>query len=521
MHKYSEHAPLGFGEVFKCISVVENPILEPISEPQQLSYNNMTANTDNGYRAFASSTAGNNWYNEESLPANDPTGNSATIDYSPSEAYGAFMDIPEELIEKGYRCLGCLFDYSDYDNAYIGQQLPTAAAANQYSFYFPDRWCELYYHGEEHHEGDSYPLKEWWFEGSNNGSTWTTLHHATDMQWTWRKGKYESPIFSNDTAYTHYRLRLHQDESWYWYGVALFKFYHVDYRITDPYIEIVKYKAATQDFNTQVIRKPLPANIPVAYECYNKEFNIPVDLAGRDPSLFLRLFYGSGHTGKFTGQMAKHCDIWTAETNWTHNNPGPFPNTYTFQITSTARWRINNHNNIMQSKLAGDFTIEFWAYQTRTDRGVVIQFDLDHNYRLLIDNIDQRWVPWVSTNGGGWDVLQGDSSYDANAAIDSTNSRGCEQIAQNKWQHVAFVHHGTMWYVFVDGILSMIRNREGTWYQSTDGIMIGRGHGDGNQWYGRLYDLRIWTIAKYTVPAGTTTAAQGTKFFTPETEPAI
>lgn len=290
--------------------------------------------------------------------------------------------------------------------------------------------------------------------------------------------------------------------------------------IIEPHIKCVRYNKYTDKFSDRIIHKPLGQYTPIPYQCYNQDFRVQVDLAGRYPDLFLRMFYGHGHTTQITGIMKDRCDVWTDGSNWSRNNEGPFPNTSTFQISDTARWRLNNNNNIMQSHLSGDFTIEFWAYQTKTNRGVVIQFDLDTNRRLLIDNYDQRWVPWVSTNGSSWDVLQGDT-YSANTAIDSYNSSGSEQIVQNTWQHVAFVHHGTMWYVFVDGFLSMIRNREGTWYQSTDGIMIGRGHGDNNQWYGRLYDLRVWTTAKYTVPSGTTTAAQGTKFFTPETEPAI
>lgn len=505
MHKYSEHAPLGFGEVFKCVAVYPEETPNIISKVQ-LSYNEMTSNTDNGYTAISSSNSidgeSKQWYAEDD----------GGYAYTPAYAYGAFMDIPEQRILDGYNCLGCLF--SCYDpNAWIGQQLPEAAVANQYSFYLPDRWTN---HGTE------YPISTWTFEGSNDGDQWTELHRATNMSWTWENGKYESPIFENTTPYTYYRLHLYQENSWYWYGVALFKFYNVVADgMKEPHIECVKYNKNTDQFSDAVITKPFGQYTPIPYQCYDKDFRVQVDLAGRDPKLFLRMFYGHGHTTQITGIMKDRCDIWTPYSSWSHNSNGPFTNTSTFQITGAASWRLNDNDNMLEQYLSNDFTIEFWAYQTGSSRGVVIQFDKDHSYRLLIDNYENRWVPWVSSNGSNWDILDGDYSYSESTDITNEASQGSCTIKMNTWQHVAFVHHGTYWYMFVDGVLSMIRQRSGTWYQDSDGIQLCRGHGDDYQWYGRLYDLRIWTTAKYTVPAGTTTAAQGTQFFTPETEPAI
>lgn len=505
MHKYSEHAPLGFGEVFKCLSVHPDPEPIDLGEPVQISYNNMTANSDNGYIATSSSNSidndGKQWWSEDD----------SSYTYTPSYAYGAFMDIPEQRILDGYNCLGNLFSVNDF-SPWICQQIPEAAVANQYSFYLPDRWSSYEFY-----------VTEWFFEGSNDGSTWTELHHATGMRWSYRQGKYESPVFVNDVAYDRYRLRIIvPQEQNYWFGVALFKFYHVEYNgIIEPHIKCVKYNKYTDKFSDLVLNKPFGKYTPIPYTCYDRDFRVPVDLAGRYPDLFLRMFYGNGHTTQITGIMKDRCDVWTPSASWSHNNNGPFNNTSTFQITGSASWNLNDNANMMEQYLSNDFTIEFWAYQTNTSRGVVIQFDQDTDCRLLIDNYDSRWVPWVSSNGSNWDILDGDYAYSANTAITDEASRGYCQITLNTWQHVAFVHHGNYWYLFVDGVLSLIRQRSGTWYQNSDGIQLCRGHGTGYQWYGRLYDLRIWTTAKYTVPAGTTTAAQGTKFFTPETEPAI
>lgn len=505
MHKYSEHAPLGFGEVFKCLSVHPDPEPIGIGDSVQISYNNMTSNSDNGYIATSSSNSidndGKQWYSEDD----------ESYTYTPSYAYGAFMDIPEQRILDGYNCLGNLFSVNDF-SPWICQQIPEAAVANQYSFYLPDRWQNYEFY-----------VTEWFFEGSNDGSTWTELHHATGMQWSYRQGKYESPVFVNDVAYDRYRLRIIvPQEKNYWFGVALFKFYHVEYNgVIDPHIKCVKYNRSTDKFSDLVLNKPFGKYTPIPYTCYDRDFRVPVDLAGRHPDLFLRMFYGNGHTTQITGIMKDRCDVWTPNASWEHNNNGPFSNTSTFEITGPASWNLNDNANMMEQYLSNDFTIEFWAYQTKTNRGVVIQFDQDTTCRLLIDNHDNRWVPWVSSNGSKWDILDGDHDYSANTAITDEASRGYCQITLNTWQHVAFVHHDNYWYLFVDGVLSMIRQRSGTWYQNSDGIQLCRGHGTGHQWYGRLYDLRIWTTAKYIVPAGTTTAAQGTKFFTPETEPAI
>lgn len=287
----------------------------------------------------------------------------------------------------------------------------------------------------------------------------------------------------------------------------------------------VKYNKDTDKFSDVEINIPIKQCIPVPYTCYDKDFRVRVDLAGRHPDLFLRMFYGNGRsTQQITGMMKDICDISMVQDNLSVNQDGPFPNTKVIESSNTTV-SIFDNAAIMATYLSGDFTIEFWAYQTQDNQGIAIQFDHAYSYMLQINNINGKWTPYVGSNGSNWNILNGNKAYSENTAIDSVDSQGYCNIVSGKWQHVAFVHHYTYWYMFVDGVLSMIRQREGTWYQTTQpqGIQLYRGSmpaQQGGQWYGRLYDLRIWTTAKYK-PEEKTTASQGTRVFTPETQPAI
>ncbi len=73
-------------------------------------------------------------------------------------------------------------------------QLPTATVYTQYSVGAHSGW--LYR-----------APKTWTFEGSNDGSTWTTLDTQTNIT-TWVDTVFNSYTFSNSTAYLYYRLNI-------------------------------------------------------------------------------------------------------------------------------------------------------------------------------------------------------------------------------------------------------------------------------------------------------------------------
>jgi hypothetical protein len=508
MHRYSDNAPFTLGAVFKVVDVQALPTPTGLGTPIQVSYNEMTSNETNGYIASSSSNSidgeGKKWSAEDD----------GSYTYTPAYAWGAFMDIPEQRILDGKNCLGCLFSCYDYE-PWICQQIPQAKVVNKYSFYLPDRWRD----DREH------TTANWTFEASNDGSQWTILHQVRKTPWTYADGKYESPVFLNDIAYNRYRLRFSVPNNYYWWGVALFKFYTVPYEGTKPpYAACKKYSSELQTFHDSISTILIKDVIPNIHNCYDKTFTTYIDLAGRDPGLILRFMYGPGFTSNMTGLLPRNSNVYMGAASWEPDLKGPFKGTASIKVTNSTYWRLPDTAQCMQ-KLKGDFTIEFWAYPTVSDgtRGVV-QFDEDTDYRVIVSAIDNRWVFWASSNGSTWDILQGDSRYSADTPIDSNNARGIQQITYNTWQHVACVHHGEYWYTFVNGVLTMIRRRTGTWcYQKSDGMRIYQAHGNNSaQYYGGLYDLRVYSYAKYTLTEDEQViSSQGKKFFTPETEPAI
>ena len=98
--------------------------------------------------------------------------------------------------------------------------------------------------------------------------------------------------------------------------------------------------------------------------------------------------------------------------------------------------------------LQGDFTIDFWIYTGYAgdsgetyDRVAPIAADTD--CYIGIDNFNGRWNIWAG-DGSGWNILQAD--YE-----DEVDGIGTISVTTSTWTHIAMVHKGTKWYLFVNG----------------------------------------------------------------------
>lgn len=102
--------------------------------------------------------------------------------------------------------------------------------------------------------------------------------------------------------------------------------------------------------------------------------------------------------------------------------------------------------------LLGDFTIDFWVYPTNADRAAPIAADTDHY--IGIDSHNGHWNMWAG-NGGDWTILQADWETDADGI-------GTIAVVPSTWTHIAMVHKGETWYLFVGGVLSKQTTASGT-----------------------------------------------------------
>lgn len=154
--------------------------------------------------------------------------------------------------------------------------------------------------------------------------------------------------------------------------------------------------------------------------------------------------------------------------------------------------------------LGGNFALELRVRPVDVTRRGVIAFEND--IRFCIDTSGGCYGLWVSSNGSSWDVLQCDSGYDD--TLTSSAGRGLFPVIPGVWQHIRVVHSGTDWYLFVDGQVSLHKQRAGNVYNSGEALRLGRYGGDGiSKWSGLIDEVKI------------DTAAGGTVAFVPPTAP--
>ena len=105
----------------------------------------------------------------------------------------------------------------------------------------------------------------------------------------------------------------------------------------------------------------------------------------------------------------------------------------------------------------GDFTVSCWAKVTGYGRYAL--FSLSTDKYLGVDTSDGTWNMWAGNTGGAsWNILQA-NTRDDNPTGDS--GFGSLPVIVDQWQHIALVHKGNAWMLFVDGELSVKRIRSG------------------------------------------------------------
>lgn len=151
--------------------------------------------------------------------------------------------------------------------------------------------------------------------------------------------------------------------------------------------------------------------------------------------------------------------------------------------------------NTSEFPFSGDFTISFWAKANSSDRFGILFYESDFTFG--IDTIGNVYSVWASSNGSNWDILQADSGY--NAELTSDSGRGSIAITPGEWQHVAFVRSGDDWYLFVNGTMSLHKQRSGTVYNPQEQLRIGR-HGNDSirAFLGLIDEFKIDTVARWT-----------------------
>ena len=148
------------------------------------------------------------------------------------------------------------------------------------------------------------------------------------------------------------------------------------------------------------------------------------------------------------------------------------------------------NTGLSTSALQGDFTIDFWVkIPDTTTRFAPLAGYFD--CRIGIDSYRGYWNIWAGNNG--WNILQADDAgYD--------NSGNGSIACTTDWTHIAYVHSGNDWYLFVNGQLSVHKVRQGDVSGDVD-VCIGRWGGGGFSSTPilidelRIHNKALWTAA--------------------------
>lgn len=207
---------------------------------------------------------------------------------------------------------------------------------------------------------------------------------------------------------------------------------------------------------------------------------------GNDENTFLLLHF-DGNTNDSSDNARS--DISAAGVSYA---PGKFNQAAQFTGSTSSYVTIPN---TPEFPFSGDFTISFWAKASASDRFGLLFYESDFTFG--IDTISSVYSVWASSNGASWDILQADSGY--NSELTGDSGRGSIAITPGEWQHIAFVRSGNDWYLFVNGTMSLHKQRSGTVYNPQEQLRIGRhGNDDIRAFLGLIDEFKIDTIARWT-----------------------
>lgn len=111
-----------------------------------------------------------------------------------------------------------------------------------------------------------------------------------------------------------------------------------------------------------------------------------------------------------------------------------------------------NLDGLTTDLLQGDFTIALEVNQTGTSR--TAYFAANDDLYIGIDDNQNTYNMWAGN--GGWNILQADNSWDDSSGMGSIKRE------YNKDVKLVYVHEGTIWKLYVNGALSVEKNRSGS-----------------------------------------------------------
>lgn len=143
-----------------------------------------------------------------------------------------------------------------------------------------------------------------------------------------------------------------------------------------------------------------------------------------------------------------------------------------------------NLDGLTTDLLQGDFTVALEVNQTSTDR--TAYFAANDDCYIGIDDNQGNYNLWAGD--GGWNILQSDSSgYD-------NSGNGSIARENNKDVKLVYVHSGTVWKLYVNGALSVEKNRSGN-IRAGNTLRLAAWGGGGMKFAGKMRNFKLFREA--------------------------
>jgi hypothetical protein len=143
-----------------------------------------------------------------------------------------------------------------------------------------------------------------------------------------------------------------------------------------------------------------------------------------------------------------------------------------------------NLNGLTTDLLQGDFTIALEVNQTSTGR--TAYFAANDDCYIGIDDNQNTYNMWAGN--GGWNILQADNSWDDSSGMGSIRRE------YNKDVKLIYVHSGTNWKLYVNGALSVEKNRSGN-IGTGNTLRLAAWGGGGMKFAGKMRNFKLFREA--------------------------
>lgn len=147
----------------------------------------------------------------------------------------------------------------------------------------------------------------------------------------------------------------------------------------------------------------------------------------------------------------------------------------------------------MAKDLSGDFTLEAWVKPSSSSSNQAV-LSGEGDFKVGLNIMSGHWCAWAGS-GSSWNIMQGDSAD----VLNGVPSGLTDSVPSGEWQHIAFVHYGRVFCLYIDGKAVKVVLTDANVVLGGALINIGRwgAQNDRMLFSGQMDEVRMSNIALY------------------------